>query len=71
MLSGDGRQKVVPNFAQGLKDMEKTLEKDMEGLKVKYTIPTKEGEPPHKRQFRVNGGQQGDHPSVESTYTRL
>ena len=70
MLSGDGRRKVVPNFAQGLKDMEKTLEKDMEGLKVKYTIPTKEGEPPHKRQFRVNGGQQ-DHPSVESTYTRL
>ena len=40
VLSGDGRRKVVPNFAQGLKDMEKkTLEKDMEGLQIKYTIP--------------------------------
>ena len=31
------------------------MAKDMTGLKVKYVIPTKEGEAPRKRQYRVNG----------------
>ena len=56
VLSGDGRRKVVANFAKGLtEEQAKTMTKDMDGLKVKYTMPVKEGEPPHKRLYRVNG----------------
>ena len=44
------------NLAKGLtEEQAKTLAKDMTGLKVKYVIPTKEGEVPRKRQYRVNG----------------
>jgi eukaryotic translation initiation factor 2C len=47
---------VVANFAKGLtEEQAKTMTKDMDGLKVKYTMPVKEGEPPHKRLYRVNG----------------
>ena len=56
VLSGDGRKKLTLNLARGLtEEQAKTVAKDMTGLKVKYVIPTKEGEAPHKRQYRVNG----------------
>ena len=55
-MSGDGRRKVQVNFTKGLtEEQAKTMTKDMDGLKVKYIMPTREGEPPHKRIFKVNG----------------
>ena len=60
VLSGDGRRKVQINFTKGLtEEQAKTMTKDMDGLKVKYIMPTKEGEPPHKRIFKVNGLKKG------------
>merc|ERR1712240_441974 len=54
VLSGDGRRKVVVNFARGLTDEQvKTMEKDLKELKVKYVLPAKEQV--IKRQYRVNG----------------
>ena len=65
VLSGDGRRKVQVNFARGLTDEQtRTMTKDMEGLKVKYIIPTKEGEPVHKRIFKVNGLRKGANKEV-------
>ena len=53
------------NFARGLTDEQaKTMTKDLDGLKVKYIIPTKEGEPPHKRIFKVNGLRKGANKEV-------
>ena len=53
------------NFARGLTDEQsRTMTKDMEGLKVKYIIPTKEGEPVHKRIFKVNGLRKGANKEV-------
>ena len=55
-MSGDGRRKVQVNFTKGLtEEQAKTMTKDMDGLKVKYIMPTKEGEPPHKRIFKAGG----------------
>ena len=60
VLSGDGRRKVQVNFTKGLTEEQvKTMTKDMDGLKIKYIMPTKEGEPPHKRIFKVNGLKKG------------
>ena len=64
-MSGDGRRKIQVNFARGLTDEQaKTMTKDLDGLKVKYIIPTKEGEPPHKRIFKVNGLRKGANKEV-------
>ena len=35
-----------------------------DGLKVKYIMQTKEGEPPHKRIFKVNGLKKGANKEV-------
>ena len=65
VLSGDGRRKVQVNFTKGLtEEQAKTMTKDMDGLKVKYIMPTKEGEPPHKRIFKVNGLKKGANKEV-------
>ena len=53
------------NYARGLTDEQaKTLSKDLESLKVKYTMPTKEGEAPHKRHYRINGLKKGANKEV-------